>query len=154
MSIKDKVTEAVKQAMRSGEKERLATLRYISASLKDFEVNNRGKTLTDADAIAILRKSVKSRRDSIAQFESGGRVDLVAKENAEIAILEEFLPAEMGEAEVAALVEAAIAETGAASPQQVGLVMKAAIAKVAGRADGSVINRLVRERLAALAPKA
>lgn len=154
MSIKDQVTDAVKQAMKSGDKERLSTLRMISSALKDFEVNNRDKALTDADAIGILRKSVKSRRDAITQFESGGRPDLVAKETAEIAVIESFLPAAISDAELLAAVDAAIAETGANSPQQVGLVMKAALAKVAGRADGSAVNKLVRERLGALAPRA
>lgn len=154
MSIKEQVTDAVKQAMKSGDKERLSTLRMISSALKDFEVNNRDKALTDADAIGILRKSVKSRRDAIAQFESGGRPDLVAKETAEIAVIESFLPAAITEDELVAAVDAAIAETGATSPQQVGLVMKAALAKVAGRADGGAVNKLVRERLGALAPRA
>lgn len=154
MSIKEQVADAVKQAMKSGDKERLSTLRMISAALKDFEVNNRNKTLTDADAIGILRKCVKSRRDAIAQFESGKRPDLVAKETSEIAVIESFLPAAITEEELAAAVDAAIAETGATSPQQIGLVMKAALAKVAGRADGGAVNKLVRERLATLAPRA
>ncbi len=154
MSIKEQVNDAVKTAMKSGDKERLGTLRLLVSALKDFEINNRDKTLTDAEAIAIFRKNIKSRRDAIEQFTTGGRPDLVAKEAAEIAVIESFLPAALGDDEVRAAVDAAIAETGATTPQQVGLVMKAALLKLAGRADGSTVNKFVRERLAAIAPKA
>lgn len=154
MSIKDSVSEAVKTAMKSGDKERLGTLRLLSSALKDFEINNRDKTLTDAETIAIFRKNIKSRRDAIAQFEAGGRPDLAAKEAAEITIIESFLPAAISDEEVRAAVDAAIAETGATTSQQTGLVMKSALARLAGRADGSIVNKFVRERLAAIAPKA
>jgi len=126
------------------------TLRMILSGVKDHEIATR-KEATDPDVIAVLRKAVKTRRDSIEAFRSGGREDLVAKEESEIKVIEAFLPTSASETEIAAAVDSAIAETGASSPKEIGKVMKVAFEKLAGRAEGVDVSRIARERLAARA---
>jgi hypothetical protein len=145
--IKNRIQDELKVAMKAGEKERVMTLRMILSGVKDLEIATR-KDATDPDVVAVLRKGVKTRRDSIEAFRSGGREDLVAKEESEIKVIEAFLPAAASEVEIAAAVEAAIAETGASSPKEMGKVMKVAIEKLAGRAEGGDVSRIARERLA------
>jgi hypothetical protein len=145
--IKNRIQDELKVAMKAGEKERVMTLRMILSGVKDLEIATR-KDATDPDVVAVLRKGVKTRRDSIEAFRSGGREDLVAKEESEIKVIEAFLPAAASEVEIAAAVEAAIAETGASSPKEMGQVMKVAIEKLAGRAEGGDVSRIARERLA------
>jgi hypothetical protein len=145
--IKNRIQDELKVAMKAGEKERVMTLRMILSGVKDHEIATR-KEATDPDVVAVLRKGVKTRRDSIEAFRSGGREDLVAKEESEIMMIEAFLPAAASESEIAAAVEAAIAETGASTPKEMGKVMKVAIEKLAGRAEGGDVSRIARERLA------
>ena len=114
MALKERITEDMKSAMRSGEKDRLATIRLISRAIKQREVDER-ITLDDSQVLAVLEKMIKQRREAITQFEAGGRADLVAKETAEIAILQPYLPAQLSEAELDAFIAEAIASTGAAS---------------------------------------
>lgn len=144
--IKEKLQDQIKAAMKSGDKDRLGTLRLLLSAVKDFEINTR-TTPADTDIISIFRKAIKQRKDSIEAFRGGGRADLAEKEEAEIAIIESFLPAAMSDSQVQTEVDAAIAETGASSMKEIGAVMKAVMARLGGRAEGSVINRIVKERL-------
>src|SRR5579862_7211473 len=134
MSLKNRITEDMKGAMRAGEKERLGTVRLILAAIKQREIDER-ITLDDAQVLAVLDKMVKQRRESVAQFESGGRADLVAKEQAEIALLQQYLPAQLSISEIDSLIGKAIAQTGATSMKDMGKVMGVLKGELAGRAD-------------------
>src|SRR6187551_1571024 len=114
MSLKERITEDMKSAMRSGDKERLATIRLILAAIKQREVDER-IVLDDVQVLTVIEKMVKQRKESVAQFEAGGRADLVAKENAELTVLTAYQPAQLADAEIDALITSAIAATGAAS---------------------------------------
>ncbi|HTX23486.1 MAG TPA: GatB/YqeY domain-containing protein [Steroidobacteraceae bacterium] len=146
MSLKDRVTEDMKAAMRAGERERLSTIRLILAAIKQREVDER-IMLDDAQAIAVLEKMVKQRRESITQFASGGRADLVAKETAELAIVQSYLPAQLSEGEVAALIDEAMRSTGAASIKDMGKVMGVVKSKAQGRTDMGALSARIKERL-------
>jgi len=146
MALKDRITEDMKSAMRAGEKDRLAAIRLILAAVKQREVDER-ITLDDTQVLAVLDKMVKQRRESIAQFQSGGREDLVAKENAELAILQAYLPAQMSEAELDALIAEAIASTGAASIKDMGKVMGVVKAKAQGKADMGSVSARIKQKL-------
>jgi uncharacterized protein YqeY len=146
MSLKDRITEDMKTAMRSGERERLSVIRLILAAVKQREVDER-ITLDDAQVLTVLEKMMKQRRESIAQFESGGRADLVAKESAEIAVIQGYLPAQLREAEVAALIDEAIRSTGAASIKDMGKVMGAVKAQAQGRTDMGALSARIKARL-------
>ena len=122
MTLKERITEDMKSAMRSGEKERLATIRLITAAIKQREVDER-IALDDAQVLGVIEKMVKQRKESITQFEAGGRADLVAKENAELNVLTAYQPAQLSEAEVDGLIAAAITATGAASIKDMGKVV-------------------------------
>src|SRR5262249_33521837 len=122
MTLKERITEDMKSAMRAGEKERLSTIRLALAAIKQREVDER-ITLDDAQVLAVLEKMIKQRKEAITQFQAGGRADLVAKESAEVSILEGYLPARMSDAELDTLIAAAIASTGAASAKDMGKVM-------------------------------
>src|SRR3984957_16758524 len=128
MPLKDRITEDMKGAMRAGEKERLGTIRLVLAAIKQREVDER-IALDDGQVLAVLEKMIKQRKESIAQFESGGRADLVAKEQAEVAVLQVYLPAQMSDAEVEALIAAAIAVGGAPPVEDMGKVMEIVKAK-------------------------
>jgi uncharacterized protein YqeY len=146
MSLRDKITEDMKTAMRSGDKERLGHIRMLQAAIKQREVDER-ITLDDAQVTSVVEKMVKQRREAIAQFESGGRADLVAKENAEIATLQAYLPAQLTEAEIDALIAEAIAQTGAASIKDMGKVMGVVKGKAAGKVDMGVVGGRIKARL-------
>ena len=146
MPLKDRVTEDMKTAMRAGEKERLATIRLILAAVKQREVDER-ITLDDSQVLAAIEKMIKQRREAIVQFEAGGRADLVAKETAEIGILQTYLPAQMSDAEIDALIAEAIASTGAASIKDMGKVMGAVKAKAQGRADMGAVSARIKQKL-------
>jgi len=146
MSLKDRITEDMKAAMRSGARERLSTVRLILAAIKQREVDER-ITLDDAQVLSVLEKMVKQRRESIAQFETGGRADLVAKESAELAVLQGFMPAQLSAAEVDALVHEAIRSTGATSIKDMGKVMAAAKAQAAGRTDMGALSGRIKQLL-------
>lgn len=146
MTLKERITEDMKTAMRSGEKERLGVIRMLQAAIKQREVDER-ITLDDAQVLAVLEKMLKQRRESIAQYESGGRADLAAKEAAEIAVLQVYMPAQLSEAELDALIAAAIAQTGAASIKDMGKVMALVKSQAAGRADMGAVGARIKARL-------
>jgi uncharacterized protein YqeY len=146
MTLKERITEDMKTAMRSGEKDRLAVIRLIQAAIKQREVDER-ITLDDAQITSVLEKMIKQRKESVVAFEKGARADLVAKENAEIAILQPYLPAQLGEAELDALIAEAIASTGAASIKDMGKVMGVVKAKAAGRADMGAVGARIKAKL-------
>jgi len=147
-SLKDRITDDMKSAMRARETLRLGAIRMLLAAVKQREVDER-ITLDDAQVAAIVDKLIKQRRDSIAQFEQAGRTDLVDQEKAEVAVLSVYLPAQADAAEIEALLAAAIATTGAAGPQDMGKVMGILKGKLAGRADLTAVSAMVKSRLAA-----
>ena len=146
MSLKDRITEDMKTAMRAGEKERLATIRLILSGIKQREVDER-ITLDDSQVLTVIEKMVKQRKESIAQFEAGGRPDLVAKEAAEITILQTYLPAQLSDTELDALIAEAIASTGAATIKDMGKVMGVVKAKAQGRADMGAVGARIKQKL-------
>ncbi len=146
MTLKERITEDMKASMRAGEKERLATIRLIQAAIKQREVDER-ITLDDAQVLTVLEKMVKQRKESITQFEAGGRADLVAKESAELTLLQGYLPAQMSPAELDALIAEAISATGAASLKDMGKVMAAVKAKAQGRADLGSVSTRIKQKL-------
>lgn len=148
MSLRDRFTEELKAAMRAGESARVSTLRMIQAKLKDTDIAARpGPPVDEAGIIAMLRGMAKSRAESVAMYRQGGREELAAKEEAEIAVIEGFLPQQMDEAAMAAAVEAAVAETGAASVKDMGKVMAALKAKHAATLDMAKAGPMVKARL-------
>jgi uncharacterized protein YqeY len=146
MSLKERITEDMKSAMRSGDKERLATIRLILAAIKQKEVDER-ITLDDAQVLGTIEKMVKQRKESVTQFEAGGRADLVAKENAELAVLTAYQPAQLSEGEIDGLIAAAIAATGAASIKDMGKVVAHVKTAAAGRADMAAVSARVKAKL-------
>jgi uncharacterized protein YqeY len=146
MSMKQRITEDMKNAMKAREAERLGAIRLILAAVKQKEVDERIE-LDDAAILAILDKMVKQRRDSISQFESAGREDLAAIEKAELAIIQTYMPQALTEAEIAAMVEAAVAELGASGPQDMAKVMAKLKPEMAGRADMGKVSGLVKAAL-------
>jgi uncharacterized protein YqeY len=146
MALKDRITEDMKTAMRAGDKERLATVRLALAAIKQREVDER-ISLDDTQVLAVLEKMIKQRREAITQFASGNRADLVAKETAEIGVLQQYLPAQMSEAEVDALIQEAIQATGAASMKDMGKVMAAVKAKAQGRTDLGALSARIKQKL-------
>jgi len=147
MSLKDRITADMKTAMKAGDKDRLGVIRMALAAIKQREVDER-RELTDADVLAAVEKMVKQRRESVAQYESGGRADLAAKENREIGVLSEYLPEPLSDDELAALIDAAIAETGAESLRDMGKVMAKIRDEAQGRADMGAVSARVKARLA------
>ena len=143
MALKDRITEDMKTAMKAGAKERLATIRLALAAIKQREVDER-IALDDAQVLAVLDKMIKQRRESISQFEAGGRADLVAKESAELAALQAYLPAQLAETEVESLIRAAIASTGATSMKDMGKVMAAVKPQVQGRTDMGALSARIK----------
>ena len=146
MSLKEQITEDMKNAMRAKETEKLGTIRLLTAAMKQKEVDERVE-LTDAMVVAIIEKMIKQRKDSITQFEAGGRQDLADKEKAELTVLAAYMPASLSEAEIAAEVAAAVAQVNPAGPQDMGKVMALVKAKLAGRADMTVVSGLVKAAL-------
>jgi uncharacterized protein YqeY len=147
MTLKERITEDMKTAMRSGEKDRLAVIRLLQAAIKQREVDER-ITLDDAQVTAVLEKMIKQRKESVVQFQAGGRADLVAKENAELAVLTAYQPAQLSEAEIDGLIAQAIAATGAASIKDMGKVVAQVKGAAAGRADMAAVSARVKARLA------
>ena len=147
MSLKDRINDDMKAAMRARETERLGTIRLLLAAIKQREVDER-IVLDDAAITAVIDKMIKQRKDSISQFETAGRSDLVEKEAAELAVLSAYMPQQLSEAEVAVEVQAAIAQTGAAGPQDMGKVMGVLKPKLAGRADMTAVSAQVKAALA------
>ena len=147
MAFIDEINRAIADSMKAKDPARLAPLRMQKAALMNREVE-RGRALDDAESLQVVSTLVKQRRDSIEQFTSGGRKDLADKEAAEIAVLEGYLPAAVSAADLERAVDAAIASTGATSPKDMGRVMKAVMAELAGKTvDGKAVNELVRRKL-------
>lgn len=147
MSMKQQLTEDMKAAMKAGEKHKLGVIRLINAAIKQREVDERIE-LDDTAVIAVLDKMVKQRKDSVSQYEAAKREDLAEIERAEIVVIEAYLPAKMGEAEIVAAIQAAIAETGASGPADMGKLMGALKPKLAGQADMGLVSKLVKQLLA------
>jgi len=146
MALKERITEDMKTAMRAADKERLGTVRLLLAAIKQREVDER-ITLDDGQVLAVIEKMIKQRREAITQFESGGRNDLVAKENAEIGVLRGYLPTQLNPAEIDALITEAIAATGAASIKDMGKVMGFVKLKAQGRADMGALSARIKQKL-------
>ena len=147
MSLKDRINDDMKAAMRARETERLGTIRLLLAAIKQREVDER-ITLDDAGITAVVDKMIKQRKDSIAQFETAGRTDLVDKEKAELDVLSAYMPEQLSDAEIAAEVQAAVAQVGAAGPQDMGKVMGVLKPKLAGKADMTAVSAQVKAALA------
>jgi len=147
MSLKEQITDDMKAAMRAKDTERLGTIRLLTAAIKQKEVDERVE-LDDAAVVAVIDKMVKQRKDSITAFEQGGRADLAAKEAAELTVLQAYLPARLSAEEVAAEVKAIVAELGAKGPGDMGKVMGAVKAKLAGKADMGQVSAAVKAALA------
>ena len=145
--LKQRLTEDMKAAMKSGDKHGLGVIRLMLAAIKQREVDERIE-LDDAQVLAALDKMVKQRRDSVSQYEAAARTDLADIEKAEIVVIERYLPAKLGEAEIVAAIDAAIAETGASGPANIGKLMGALKPKLAGQADMGQVSALVKQRLA------
>jgi hypothetical protein len=146
MALKDRITEDMKTAMKAGERERLGTIRLALAAIKQREVDER-ITLDDTQVLAVLEKMIKQRREAITQFQTGGRADLVAKETAEIGVLQGYLPAQMSEAELDALIAQSIAASGATSLKDMGKVMALVKPKAQGRADMGAVSARIKQKL-------
>ena len=147
MSLKQRLTDDMKAAMKAGEKERLGTIRLVNAAIKQKEVDERVE-VDDSLVLAILEKMMKQRKDSVSQFEAANREDLAAIERAEMAIIEHYLPAKLGEADILAVIDAVIADTGASGPADMGKVMGAIKPRLAGQADMGEVSKLIKQRLA------
>lgn len=146
MGLKERITEDMKAAMRAKDAVKLGAIRMLTAAIKQKEVDER-IDVTDAQVLAIIEKMIKQRKDSISQFEAGGRQDLADIEKIELAILSVYMPAALSDAEVQAAVTDAIAETGAAGPQDMGKLMAVLKPKLAGRADMTAVSALVKAAL-------
>ena len=150
MELRDRIATALKEAMKAREADRLSTLRLINAAIKDRDIALRGEgreAAGEAELLAILGKMVKQRQESARAYEEGGRVELAEKERAEIAVIEEFLPRQLDAAEVAAAIDAAVAEVGAGSIRDMGKVMAALKARYTGQMDFGAVGPMVKERL-------
>ena len=147
MSLKDQISDDMKTAMRAKETERLGTIRLLLAAIKQREVDDR-VTLDDAAITGVIDKMIKQRKDSISQFEAAGRTDLADKEKAELAVLSAYMPEQLSADAIAAEVQAAIAATGAAGPQDMGKVMGVLKPKLAGKADMTAVSAQVKAALA------
>jgi uncharacterized protein YqeY len=146
MSLKDRILQDVKDAMRARDKERLGTIRLITAAIKQREVDERIE-LDDEQVLLVLDKMCKQRRESISQFEKAGRDDLVSKEVSELDIIQGYLPKQLDDAEIAALIDAAIIDTGASSIKDMGKLMGQLKPRLQGRADMSAVSAMIKSRL-------
>jgi hypothetical protein len=146
MGLREQINEDMKAAMKAGEKDRLATVRLLLAEVRKREVDER-ITLDEAQVVAVVERMLKQRRDAIGQFESAGRTDLADKEHAEVRVLSTYLPQQLDEAQLAAILEEAMLTTGAASAADMGKVMAWVKPKVAGKADMGKVSALIKARL-------
>jgi uncharacterized protein YqeY len=148
MNLNEQLNEAMKAAMKAKESLRLNAIRLIRAAIKNREIDAH-RALDDQEVTGVLSTLVKQRKESAQVYRDGGRPELAEKEEQELAIIQEFLPAQLGEAELRAIIEAAVSETGATSPKDMGKVMKVVTGKTLGRADGRQVSELVKSRLSA-----
>lgn len=146
MGLEERLMEEMKEAMKSNDKSRLSTIRMLRSAIKNKEIEQRGK-LDDEGIYKVIQAMVRKAEESIEQFKVGGRMDLVEKERKEIEILSSFLPHPLSKEEILAIIEEVVAETQATSIKDMGKVMKSVMPKLGGRADGKVVNQLVKERL-------
>jgi uncharacterized protein YqeY len=147
MSLQERVSKEIKAAMLAKDAERLSTLRMLKSAMGYAQIERKTESLSDTEVVALVQKEVKKRRDSVEQFEKGGRPELAAKEKTEITVLEGFLPQAMSAEELEQLVRATIQELGATGKKDMGPVIKAVQAKAAGRADGKTVSGLVGKLL-------
>lgn len=147
MALTDIINEQLKAAMKAGDKVRLETLRSIRAGILEFEKSGAGRDMTPDDELKILNSAAKKRRDAIEQYDTHGRTEAAAQERAELAVIQEFLPAQLSEAEVEAAVREVIAQVGASGPGDVGKVMGAAMKTLKGKADGTLIQATAKRLL-------
>ena len=146
MTLKTRLTDDMKAAMKGGDKHSLGVIRLMNAAIKQREIDERIE-LDDAQVLAVLDKMVKQRRDSVTQYEAANREDVAAVEREEITVIERYLPAKLGEAEIIAAIDAAKAETGASSPADIGKLMGVLKPRLAGQADMGLVSKLVKQRL-------
>jgi len=149
MSLKLQLTDDMKTAMKSGDKERLGVIRLINAAIKQREVDERIQ-LDDTQVLSVLEKMLKQRRDSVSQFQAAGRTDLADKETFEIGVIQSYMPAQLSAAEVDAIIAATVAEAGATGPKDMGKVMGLVRPKVAGKTDMGRLSEIIKSKLAAL----
>ncbi len=146
MGLKERIMADMKEAMKAKDTVRLSTLRLLLSEIKNKEIDKRGE-LTDDEILAVIQKAVKQRRESIQQYKDGGREDLAEKEQKELEVLEAYLPQPLSEEELMSLIDEVIKEVGATSMRDMGKVMREIMPKVRGRADGKLVNELVKKRL-------
>lgn len=147
MTLKEQILEDIKSAMKSRETDVVSALRMVNSSLKNKEIEARPNPLTEEDTIGVLKKLVKQRKDSIEQFQQAGRTDLVEKEQKELAVIEKYLPAQMGEEQIKQVVLECIKELGASSVKDMGKVMQAVTARTQGAADNRLVSQVVKAHL-------
>ncbi|MFS0612641.1 GatB/YqeY domain-containing protein [Lederbergia ruris] len=147
MSLHDKLNEDMKQAMKSKEKDRLSVIRMLKAAIQNEAIKLGKKQLTEDEELTVLSREVKQRKDSLHEFEKAGRDDLVTKIQSELVFVQEYMPTQLSEEEVEAIVSAVIAETNASSKADMGKVMGVLMPKVKGKADGSLVSKLVQKHL-------
>ena len=143
-----RIESDVKTAMKSGEKEKLSTLRMLLTEIKNERIRRKGEEVDEAGFISLVRKAIKQREDSISQYRQGGREELAAKEEAEMKLLETYLPAQVDEGQIRAAIEELVAARGLSGPAAIGPIMKEMLARFGSSADGATINRIARETLA------
>ncbi|MCM8790264.1 MAG: GatB/YqeY domain-containing protein [Candidatus Omnitrophica bacterium] len=147
MALHERIENDMKSAMKEGDTVKLSVLRMLVAAIKQFEIDKNIKSPSDADTAQIISKQIKQHRESIEQFKKGNRSDLAEKEASELKILETYMPAQLGEAELLDIVKNVISETGATTKADMGKVMKAVMEKIRGQADGKIINQIVMRLL-------
>ena len=147
MSLREKILEDIKTAMKNKEADRLSAVRFLQSAIKNREIELRPNAITEQDIIGVIKKMAKQRKDSIAEFEKAGRTDLAEKEKFELGVLEDYLPQQMSPDAVAKIVDEVIKSQGATSQKQMGAVMKEVMARTSGQADGKVISDLVKSKL-------
>lgn len=147
MEVREKLMADMKDAMRTKDQVRLEAIRFLQAAIKNREIEVRPNAITADDVLAVIKKMVKQRKESIEQYQTAGRQDLVDKEASELKILENYLPAQMSREQIEAVVTAVIAETKASSIKDMGTVMKAVVAKTAGAADNKVVSEVIKAKL-------
>lgn len=147
MSVRDTITNDLKTAMKAKDMETISVLRFVQAAIKNCEIDKRPNPITESDILGVLKKLVKQRKDSIEQFAAANRQDLVDKEKHELVLIETYLPAQLDEEQLKAIVDAAVTEAGATSAKDMGAVMKIVMAKTQGNADNKLISQLVKQRL-------
>ncbi|WP_050180926.1 GatB/YqeY domain-containing protein [Domibacillus robiginosus] len=147
MSLLGRLNDEMKQAMKNKEKEKLTVIRMLKAALQNESIKAGGRDLTEEEELTVLSREVKQRKDSLHEFEKAGREDLVAKIQTELTYVNEYMPEQLSEEEVSAIVDKTIADTGASAKSDMGKVMAALMPQVKGKADGSLVNRLVQEKL-------